>query len=257
MLKHIGILKPNTLVSVLNWEGIPLILIYIFSMLVYPWFCSSCDWKQVQSVWSHWQSLNVGMLAFLSSLIAFNISRFNAKNQRERDFVAARAFLPEALSELTTYLRSCSSVFSEAWTRAKARETKSPLQAQVPSLPEAYKSIFSRCISFAEPDVGEHLAYILMRLQIHDSRLRGLTEGFSEGSSTMVMPQNIISHMYCLAQLQALVNKTFGFARGLDEFNSSRLTLEEFRTAYINLDIQPEEYENLIGFTERAVERND
>lgn len=70
--------------------------------MIYRFLDDSWDVKQVQSIWHHWQALNVGMLAFMSSLVTFYISKFNANNQRERNFVAARAFLPEALSELTT-----------------------------------------------------------------------------------------------------------------------------------------------------------
>lgn len=85
----------------------------------------------------------------------------------------------------------------------------------------------------------------------------GLSEDFSEYSTRLIIHWIIISYKYCLAELQALVNKTFGFARGIDEFDSSRLTVDEFTAAYLNLDIIPDEYDDLLGFTARAVARND
>jgi hypothetical protein len=40
-------------------------------------------------VWYRWQTLNVRRLAFISSVIAFNIAKYNASKQRERQFIAA------------------------------------------------------------------------------------------------------------------------------------------------------------------------
>lgn len=256
-MKHIGIAKPDTLVSILNWVGVPLIGIYLICMFLYPWIFGHGNWGHVQGVWHSWQSLNVGMLAFLSSVIAFNISRFNANKQRERNFIAARAFLPDALSELTEYFKSSSSLLTEAWQKVRKKSTKTPLQTQVPNLPEGYKEIFSRCIEFAEPDVGEHLAYILMRLQVHRSRINDLSNSFKEDSTVMVLPQNIITYLYRLSELQALINKIFGFARGLEAFDGSDLVWEDYRNAYANLDIWTDEFDDLVGFTQRAIERNN
>ncbi len=83
-------------------------------MLAYPWFVRPRGWEHVQLVWDHWQGLNVGKLAFLSSVIEFNISCYNAEQQRAHKFLAAKAFLPIALDGLCSYfngtrhLPSCS-----------------------------------------------------------------------------------------------------------------------------------------------------
>lgn len=235
----------------------PIIFFYAISMFLYPWLDGGGDWNHVHSVWNTWQSLNVGMLAFLSSVIALNISRFNSNKQRERNFVAARAFLPEALSDLTLYFKSSGNLFKEAWYRAKQNSTNSPLKSQIPDLPKGYREIFSKCIAFAEPEVGNHLAFILMRLQVHHSRMQGLSEDFCENSNAIIIPQNIISYFYCLGELQVLINKTFEFARGLEVFNSNKLTFIEFKTAYNDLGIISENYDDLDGFTKRTIDRRN
>ncbi|MEW8626991.1 MAG: hypothetical protein AB2551_14655 [Candidatus Thiodiazotropha sp.] len=89
--------------SVINWIGVPFAFLYFISMFIIPLVDNALNWGGIQNVWDRWQSLNVGMLAFISSITAFNISRFNANKQRERDFLAAKAFLPDALSELIDY----------------------------------------------------------------------------------------------------------------------------------------------------------
>lgn len=257
-MKHIGIVKSDTLISILNFVGVPLFVVYLICMIFAPWIAAGGDWGRVQSVWDRWQSLNVGMLAFISSIVAFNISRFNENKQRKRSFIAARAFLPDALSELTTYFRSSVSLLKEAWPRSTNQEErgKTPLQTSTPVLPAGYKETFSRCIELAEPDVGEHLAYILMRLQVHHSRLQELASIFREDSRTIIGPRNIISYLYRLSELQALTNRTFGFARGLEEFDSRDLVWEDFLTAYANLGIRVDEFDDLVGFTQRAIARD-
>lgn len=254
-MKHIGIAAPSTWVSVLNWVGIPLFVLYLVCMFLYPFVAGNGDCRYVQDVWYRWQSLNVGVLAFSSSVVALNISKYNANKQRERNFVAARAFLPEAFSELTAYFNLCATSLKEAWQIASKESTKTPLQAQVPNLPASYKEIFRQCIGFAEPDVGERLAYILMRLQVHNSRINKLSGNFSVDSTIIEAPQNIIVYLYRLAELQALINKTFEYARGLEEFDSSNLVWEDYRNAYANLDISTEDFDDLVGFTRRAIER--
>lgn len=245
------------LITFVNWAGAIAFVAYAFSMLVYPLLKGGFSWPYLQRVWDDWQALNVGVLAFAASVIALNISRWHAYDQRKRDFVAAKAFLPEALSELTSYFRASASVFMEGWRRVEVNRGRqlAPLSSQPPDLPAEYKAVFANCIRFADADVGRYLAYILMRLQVHHSRLRGFAESFSEHTETLVVQENIISYFYRLGELQALTNKLFDFARGLEEFQGDVLVWEDFRNAFQNMDIWHEEYGDLEGFTRRALER--
>ncbi|MDZ4298790.1 MAG: hypothetical protein U0998_06005 [Moraxellaceae bacterium] len=250
-------MKSERLISLLNWVGLPLVAIYAICMFVAPWYEGNGSWAYVQNVWERWQGLNVGVLAFVSSITAFNISRFNANKQREREFAASKAFLPSALSELVTYFIESAAVFKLGWS---ARHGERPNFVS-PSLPNGYKEVFRDCIRHAEPEVGEFLALILMRMQVHDARLRGyIGEDNSEGSFS---PQrhNLISYFYRIAELQALVGKLFEYARGLEPFDPSALKWEDFRNAYGNLNIWQDQYkfgehENLEEFTKCEIARN-
>lgn len=255
-MRHLGFFKADSWITFLNWLSIPLIGLYLVSMFIVPVFSQSLDWKYIQSVWHNWQSLNVGMLAFLSSLIAFNISKANSERQRARDFIAARAFLPEALTSLTAYFRECSGVLQEAWSRASDLNDncRTPLEHDLPLLPTpSYKQAFSQCISTSESDVGEHLAKILVLLQIHHSRLESMSLDFREGSTTIQIPHTIMSYIFGLGKLQALVNNTYEFARGEQQFKEVSLVIEDFQTAYFNLGINVEDIDGLTGFTQRTL----
>ena len=217
-MNHIGVLKPEALVKVLNFSGLPILAIYLFSMFIFPWVKGSGSWEYVHAVWYKWQALNVGMLAFLSSVIAFNVSRFNSYKQRQRNFIASRAFLPHALSELTSYFKSCSLLLKEAYPKVKGRSYKAPLTCKKIELPIEYKEIFSRCISFADADVGEYLTNILTRLQVNHSRLKEFENEFGENTTEYLSENDITTYMFRLGELQALVNNLFQFARGEENF---------------------------------------
>ena len=174
-MKRFGILKPDTLVNLLNFVGLPAAILYTFCMLVWPWISGCGDWGYVQGVWDRWQSLNVGMLALVSSITAFNISRYNAAKQRQRDFLASKAFLPAALSELVSYFKASANIFKLGW---KSECGSSP-NFDVPDLPHEYKTVFAECIRHAEPSVGDYLSRILVELQIHDAHLKNCVEQHS------------------------------------------------------------------------------
>ncbi|BAJ03770.1 hypothetical protein [Shewanella violacea] len=224
---------------------------YFISMLVYPFYIG--DWAHVHAVWETWQSLNTGALAFVASVVALNAVKYSEEKKRQRNFIAARAFLPQALSELCGYFEESSKVLIEAWERAKDRNDrcKTPLNAMLPSVPEVHIQVFKECIAEAEPKVGDHLAYILVRLQIHQSRLKSLHSDFSEDSYMIQIPQNIMSYIFALAELQGLVNQLFPYSRGVETFSRSNLKAEVYFSAYRSWDIYIEDQDDLRGFTER------
>lgn len=256
-MNHLGILKPDSLANLLNFIGVPTVVIYVFCMFFWPWISGHGDWFYVQAVWDRWQGLNVGMLAFISSITAFNISRYNAEKQRNRDFLAAKAFLPAALSELISYFVKSAKIFNQAW-EAKTDDNH---ELEFPELPREYKSVFGDCIRHAEPNVGDNLSRILVWLQIHDSRMRGYTEQHGGNGRSRLNRLNLITYFYRLGELQALVNKLFDFARNMGEFDSSPLNWEDYRSAYYGLglaieDIYVDDKINLEAYTRRQIENH-
>lgn len=232
--------------------GIPLVGLYLIAMIIYP--SIEGNWEHVQSVWDRWQSLNVGILAFLASVVAFNISIFNARRQQERDFIASRAFLPEALSSLCSYLKSCTALLIEARQKITQKDTESTLSIPVPNLPIEYKEIFSRCISLAPPDISNHLVKILMKLQIHNTRIKSLSNSFDANSRALLTHPHMLSHFYITGELYALINMMFKTARGLDNFKSDNLSIEHMTNSYLNLEINFETIDGLIEYTKRSLE---
>lgn len=238
--------------------GYILFIIYVFSMFIYPWFIHHGDWLTVQSVWDRWQTLNVGALAFISSVILYKATKLHAEEQRKRSFIAARAFLPEAFDELLNYLRESSIWLQSSWDNLKATSSDyggpiSPgMNFLAPSLPTDYKVIFKDCISYAEPNVGDYLAKFLVRLQVHDARLSCLK---TDMELRRIDLNNLKTYIYRLAEMVVYINKAFNYARGQSDFDDSPLSLNDFATAYLNMGINVEEFDDLWQSTERWISR--
>ena len=130
-----------------------------------------------------------------------------------------------------------------------------PLASELPELPESYKEIFSRCISDADPDVADYLANVLVKLQVHHSRMKELKLALGKSEGMIFVPHNVMTYIFSLGELQVLINRFFGFARGMEPFNDSNIVWEDYRNAYSNLDIDAEDVDDLVGFTERAISR--
>jgi len=257
-MRLVGLFKPDRLMGLLHFIGVPVVVLYSISMFFVPWLRGHGDWLYVQDVWDRWQGLNVGMLAFVSSVVAFNISRFNAEHQRQRDFLASKAFLPAALSELVEYFKRSASVLVEGWESAGRK----PLGKEAPGLPDSYKAVFEQCIRHADPNVGDYLSRILVQLQVHDARLRDFVKQFDDRDYINPDKHNLITYLYRLGELQALVNNLFEFARNDSEFDSSPMAWEDFHNAFGNLDIFIEDFHidedmNLEAFTKRAIKRGN
>jgi hypothetical protein len=158
---------------------------------------------------------------------------------------------------LSAYFKQSATFYTEAYKRAsdKLDNCKTPLQSTLPILPGDYRAVFRSCIHSATPDVGGHLARILSLLQVHIARLTSEYEEFNPESNMSKIPLNIMSNIYCLGELMALVNKTFSFARDKEDLDFSPLTRDELVTAFRNIDIKIDQIENLFEFTTRACAR--
>lgn len=251
-----GIFRSSVLVDVVNYLGVPLLVMYCGSMFVFPWIDGNGSWAHVQSVWDRWQSLNAAALAFVASLVAFNISRFNENLQRERDFVAAKAFLPSTLSSLIEFFSRSADMYTGLWNTDG--NVQQPLSH--PDLPSDYREVFSNCIRHADPEVGSYLSTILVQLQVHDARMRDVISNSLHDHVHVIDKPTLIAYLYRLGELYALVANLFDFARGEESFRTENLDWGNFKNAFANLDVEYQdifinEKMNLQAFTERTLKR--
>jgi hypothetical protein len=246
--------KFDKLIARLRWPVAIFGVVYFVCMIAAPWINGGWHWNYVQDVWDRWQGVNVGILAFGASFIAFEVTRYKENRQRNREFLAARAFLPEALSEISGYLEASAAVYMAAWNNAP--------QIGVPSAPVRYKDVFANCIRHADAATGERLSEILPEiltwLQIHSARLG---EFIANPAHTAAMNRiNALDGLRLVGEIQATVNKLFGFARGQEQPDPRPLVWEEYKTAYSNLGLHIEQLFvgefSLEGKTKRHIEKS-
>jgi hypothetical protein len=243
----------NTVINWLNIFGIPLLVVYFVCMVIYPFLQGS--WAHVHSVWHSWQTVNMGVLALLSSFIAFNISRYHVEEQRKRELIAATSFLSQALSDLSSYLTSCANILSQGWNKTQNDETVSrkSFQGKMESLNSSVKQVFSECIRHGDTDLANHLAKILSKTQINNARILGLSSNTSLSASMIISRLTIQARLFDVAELQVLVNATFPFSRRSENNISPKMGLDEFNTAYISLELKSEIIDGMQEFTKRRL----
>ena len=224
--------------------------VYFFCMVLWP--VLHFDWDYTLRVWDRWQSLNVGMIALLSSYIALNISiakskeeRRSKEDERKRNFIASRAYLPHLFSELTNYCENCFTLMLDVYECicrdvriGKDKELSvhgynlSIITDNVNDLPASYRDILSRCITYADPEIASYFANIISKLQIQHARLSDMVAYYQNKNEIIVMDENIKQGFFDIAEVNALINKQFNFARGMDDFNNSKLEYKDFENVY-------------------------
>lgn len=210
------------------WALVVVISLYFYAMVLYPFFRGG--WPQLHAVWFAWQTFNAGIIALMAALIGFYMTTRLAKKQADAQFVASRAFLPEALSVIVAYLDQCILVLNEALHKlATEDKNQQTLHSQVSELDREYRAIFAICIAHGPNDLRNALSKISKQLQICKSRMESLIEQqFQPNSFYAIAEYHIISELAEVCELYALINSLFDYAR----FES-----EEINTVLTNKDI--------------------
>ncbi|OOX56007.1 hypothetical protein BJL79_20385 [Vibrio parahaemolyticus] len=226
--------------------GCILIGVYFVMMILKPWFDGGGNWSYVQEVWSHWQTLNAAMIAFTASLLAVYAAKYHEEMNRKRQLLAARALLPQALSDLTKYTTDMASFYTESLEFWKGMPKSTGKKPVPPKLDMANTTaIFTKCMENAEIKVVLEMANILSRTQYLSARVENEYEN-NQPSRRPSWRGDIDHQLFELGKLQARVNRMFDYGRDLQ----SKLDLSEFKSKEVadglsNLKISRTQYPNV------------
>ncbi len=224
---------------------------YCFGMVIYP-IIREGSWVHLQSVWSHWQTFNVAMIAFIASIIALSISHVQNEKLRQRRFTSARAFLPQALSNLISYCKETYRFIDEAYQMIESNGIND-VPNTLPTVPKIDENVFltfEKCIEHADPNVGEKLCEILRDLQVHTARINTLGDDI-KNPHLIVMPENVASQYFDAAKITAYANQLYDFARGKGEYSEKSLEKADYTTALLNLDWQSMDTRHIREYLDR------
>lgn len=253
----------DKIIQIAKWILLFIILAYTTSMFIIPIFTTGGNWQKIQNIWDRWQSLNVGMLALSSSLIALFITQYKEEKQRNRNFVAEKSFLPNALSDLSDYLAESGTIIKDRAEKSfrnrqaylltpgteevpGVKKLQLP-KIEVPNYPEQSIVVFKECIRYAEPEVGDYISDILKKLQIHNSRTKGMN------NELLQRYEYYESCLYSAAKIKALINNIFDYARNEGSFNPSINNWEAYKAAFVNLNIDLDKFSGLENFTKKRL----
>lgn len=238
---QLKLLSSTTIRSQVIWIlAVAISMYYLTFMVLAPISQVECDWVCIQEIWDRWQTLNAAMIALLASAGAIYITQYNERRNTERRFLASRVLLPQALSELTTYLEKSATFYiaSKACVEANAKaeeegEDKKPLAAILPLHTDDYKAIFSRCIESAEVQPAIMLGDVLSDLQVLEARMRRMHEDLSasERGPMFYSVRNVLADIFLISHVKVLVDRLFDFARGRGTLNCQAFQLDEYKSA--------------------------
>tara|TARA_R110001583_G_scaffold10328_1_gene47623 strand:- start:104 stop:907 length:804 start_codon:yes stop_codon:yes gene_type:complete len=225
---------------------IAVFITYFCAMFLVPWCAGGYRWDSLQSVLREWQTFNSAMIALGASIIGLYAARRHAakqeelaNDQRHREFVAARAFLTESLSDLHFYNERLEVQYRLVYDALDEddplKRTTALSQFVLPQIPSSYKETFRACIRFAEPDFAEYLTEILNDFQIINSRARALCQDVLS-AKPIVKQENIVAELCDIVHVQALCNRLYDFGRNKSaSVNLSVITsVEEMTTVLSN-----------------------
>lgn len=227
-----------------KWFLIAVGLLYVLSMLLIPWISSHGSWDYVQSVWDRWQSLNVGVLAFAASYMALQISRLNTNERNRREFVAARAFFPQALSELSDYCSELVDLLLKAHTRADEETGDAGAmdsRLEMPRVPDNVYSVLERCIRTAPPQTAEFIAQFLGSLQVTRARCASVVAPNEREQHVIYTTRTVVEYIADVVAVRIQIDLMFPFARNEVSELPTQVNVREIRTALAMLGIHDNE----------------
>ena len=151
-----------------------LALIWFLCAVFFPVVINFPNWIEIQNIWNRWQPLNVGFIALTASVIGLWMARVQANRDRNDNFIAARAFLPEQFSALTNYLYEVVAYLNAAYGNINSDgvvDRSKAIGIDPPALPQEYREVFRDVIRFGDNAVRTRMTKILRDLQILDSRI--------------------------------------------------------------------------------------
>lgn len=232
-------------------------VIYAICMFIAPVFIWRGSWTDIQEVWDRWQALNVGVLAFLASIIALRTVRLQERARARREFDAARAFLSQALSDLAEYCHECAILLIDARARSAGRVTDViDRDWLIPVFPEDTYRTFDRIIQTAQATEAGYVATMISELQVHRSRIRGLVQRGSRGTElNRLTAHSATSYLAALVMIRAKIDVLLPFSRSEVPTINPHISERDIYTALRLLGLFPEQESELLELAEKLRQR--
>jgi len=218
-------------------------------------------WFEEGGFLERWQTLIGSLIAILAAVIgAYYVQQqiWLAKAQEQeridRRYDASRAILSLTLSSVILYARACTNYLKPILVQSAggAIPTTAIPTSEPPQIPPETVTQLRDMIEAAPKAVRIDLSRLLTNIQIEDARLADLPEGIVN-PSRIVTKSNIESYILGAAEIYAICEQFFQFARREVDKPSINLTNNSLSTALHVLGFPDYEYGPLHAQAERLV----
>ena len=208
---------------------------YLSMMIGYPLITSNGSLVSLMSTWHSWQTLNAAMIAFVASIIAVYAVRYQDNANRKRKQNAAKALLPNALSELREYLESLSLLLIDLNEKLRAAESDIYIDQDIPSIPDWVNEVLKECVEYSDSQESSYITKLLSYLQVAKARIKGLRKPDNPKHTILISVNTIENRMLDLLIVTVKVHRLFPYARENKDLYLGEITKEELITALTNL----------------------
>ncbi len=207
-----------------------------------------CDFVRVLY---NWQTLVGSVLALFGAWLTvrginsqLNQAQTFEDQRNKREERAAKAVLPLALSELMEYSNCCMKFLKNNFLY---RDFKSKQEADLfqPSVSGSILSIFQNCAKYSDQITADQIHQLLLRLQIQNSRLKGLILQTKEASQPQITYDAKVAILDA-AELHARCIDIFAYARDSDNPQYQMTFQEKLNNALFFADIHDDELNEMI-----------
>jgi hypothetical protein len=202
--------------------GYSVFALYFIIIWIIPIFAYCFDWDQIIKFWIDWQTLTAAMIAFFASIVIYHATQIKEEKQRQRNFIAVSAFLPDAFSKIIAFCDESLNTYKNVLDEMLEETTKNKqdLKRDIPTFPiDTFKTI-KESMSFAPDDFSSYLARILVLIQIFEARMEGNFQYSSNNKNyiAIVSRSTILSEIFLACRIKAMISNIFKYVRNEGDF---------------------------------------
>jgi hypothetical protein len=205
------------------------------------------------SALERWQTLIAGGLAIVAAFIGgAHIMRQIAASERQETartlakFNASRAVLPLTLSYVSAYGHSSAKALGLIYAQRVGEDVPSHFDMpEFPQLPKDALFQLRDIVEFGAAQIGEAVATLLAKIQVHQSRTIGLKDRREEPGVHAFTVSDIEQRMLDAAEIFARAAALFDYARRRSEIVPTGFGAAQMQRALNNLGFYSDDFRGL------------
>jgi hypothetical protein len=180
-----------------------------------------------------WETLVAGAMSVTAAVWAgfllmkqINQTETHEQNRLKRKFIAARATLPLALTELCDFCKRSTDQLKPVYVYARSTVATTVPPFELQTIPDSVMAILNAVLETTPHDaIADRLSDMLAMIQVFQSRLKSMRDS-NFHSGNMFVDETIQSYIINSGEIYTLASSLFDYARKKTEY-SAAVTLDD------------------------------